>query len=105
MYNFGAGQENRGCKCTHCTHKFGAIVYNTYLLLTRGSGSKYNYSISRAREGGTLKNLLSDLMPHFDSCCLFSPSRPVTQKRYFHYYKLQYGGFLYYICILTYPNF
>ena len=23
--NFGAGQENCGCKCTHCTHKFGAI--------------------------------------------------------------------------------
>ena len=27
MYKFGAGQENRGCKCTHCTHKFGAIDY------------------------------------------------------------------------------
>ena len=26
--NFGAGQENCGCKCTHCTHKFGAIEYN-----------------------------------------------------------------------------
>ena len=27
--NFGAGQENCGCKCTHCTHKFGAIAYNS----------------------------------------------------------------------------
>ena len=25
--NFGAGQENCGCKCTHCTHKFGALAY------------------------------------------------------------------------------
>ena len=25
MYKFGAGQKNCGCKCTHCTHKFGAI--------------------------------------------------------------------------------
>ena len=24
---FGAGQENCGCKCTHCTHKFGALDY------------------------------------------------------------------------------
>ena len=28
--DFGAGQKNCGCKCTHCTHKFGAIV-NTIL--------------------------------------------------------------------------
>ena len=27
--NFGAGQENCGCKCTHCTHKFGAIENRT----------------------------------------------------------------------------
>ena len=26
MYNFGAGQENCGCKCTHCTNKFGALA-------------------------------------------------------------------------------
>ena len=28
--NFGAGQENCGCKCTHCTPKFGALVYLTH---------------------------------------------------------------------------
>ena len=28
--NFGAGQENCGCKCTHCTHKFGALDYVDY---------------------------------------------------------------------------
>ena len=33
MYNFGAGQENCGCKCTHCTHKFGAIAYNPSLQI------------------------------------------------------------------------
>ena len=29
--NFGAGQENCGCKCTHCIHKFGAIVHASFL--------------------------------------------------------------------------
>ena len=32
MYNFGAGQENCGCKCTHCTHKFGALNDIKYFL-------------------------------------------------------------------------
>ena len=41
MYNFGAGQENYGCKCTHFTHKFGGgfsvhgtEVYQTQLPVT-----------------------------------------------------------------------
>ena len=32
MYNFWWGQENCGCKYTHCTHKFGALVYDLSYL-------------------------------------------------------------------------
>ena len=38
MYNFGAGQENCGCKCTHCTHKFGALDDMVF-------GNDFTYSI------------------------------------------------------------